>query len=111
MEQAEARREGEPAVEPPTTVKIFSVRSTLEATQGQIDGFSSQLLYKYHQNRVAFVGGWLEGFGLGCLQAGAERRGNHLRGFEDFYLNARARIWPRLSYMRSTADMPDSAQK
>jgi len=31
-------------------------RSTLEATQGQIDGFFSQLPYKCHQNRVASVG-------------------------------------------------------
>ena len=30
--------------------------STLEATQGQIDGLFSQLPYKYHQNRVASVG-------------------------------------------------------
>ena len=30
--------------------------STLEATQGQIDGFCSQLPYKCHQNRVASVG-------------------------------------------------------
>ena len=29
---------------------------TPEATQGQIDGFISQLPYKYHQNRVASVG-------------------------------------------------------
>jgi len=29
---------------------------TLEATQGQIDGFFSQLPCKYHQNRVAYVG-------------------------------------------------------
>ena len=30
--------------------------SALEATQGQIDGFFSQLPHKCHQNRVAFVG-------------------------------------------------------
>jgi len=30
--------------------------TTLEATQGQIDGFFSQLPYKYHQNWVASVG-------------------------------------------------------
>jgi len=28
----------------------------LEATQGQMDGFFSQLPYKCHQNRVAYVG-------------------------------------------------------
>ena len=31
-------------------------RAALEATQGQIDGFFSQLPYKCHQNRVAHVG-------------------------------------------------------
>ena len=31
-------------------------QATLEATQGQIDGFFSQLPYKCHQNRVASVG-------------------------------------------------------
>ena len=31
-------------------------RTILEATQGQIDGFFSQLPYKCHQNRVASVG-------------------------------------------------------
>jgi hypothetical protein len=31
-------------------------RATLEATQGQIDGFFSELIYKCHQNRVASVG-------------------------------------------------------
>ena len=30
--------------------------TTLEATQGQIDGFFSQLPYKCHQNRVASGG-------------------------------------------------------
>jgi len=30
--------------------------TSLEATQGQIDGFFSQLPYKCHQNRVASVG-------------------------------------------------------
>ena len=30
--------------------------STLEAAQGQMDGFFSQLPYKCHQNRVASVG-------------------------------------------------------
>ena len=30
--------------------------ATLEATQGQIDSFFSQLPYKCHQNRVASVG-------------------------------------------------------
>ena len=33
--------------------------STLEATQGKIDGFFSQLPYKCRQNRVASVGDWL----------------------------------------------------
>ena len=33
-----------------------SKNPTLEATQGQIDGFFSQLPYKCHQNRVASVG-------------------------------------------------------
>jgi len=32
------------------------VRTALEATQGQFDGFFSQLPYTYHQNRVASVG-------------------------------------------------------
>ena len=30
--------------------------TTLEATQGHIDGFFSQLPYKCHQNRVASLG-------------------------------------------------------
>ena len=34
----------------------FISRSALEATQGQMDGFFSQLPYKCHQNRVASVG-------------------------------------------------------
>ena len=33
--------------------KRWQQSSTLEATQGQIDGFFSQFPYKYHQNRVA----------------------------------------------------------
>ena len=33
------------------------------------------------------------------VHAATERRGNNLRGFEDIYLEAKARIWPRLSYM------------
>jgi len=33
--------------------------TALEATQGQMDGFFSQLPYKCHQNRVASVGCWL----------------------------------------------------
>ena len=32
------------------------MQSTLEATQGEMDGFFSQLPYKCHQNRVASVG-------------------------------------------------------
>jgi len=36
--------------------------SALEATQGQIDGFCSQLPYKCHQNRVASVGDSLKIF-------------------------------------------------
>ena len=35
-------------------------RAAMEATQGQIDGFFSQLPYKCHQNRVASVGDWLQ---------------------------------------------------
>jgi len=37
-----------------TSVKTMSI-TTLEATQGQMDGFFSQLPYKSHQNRVASV--------------------------------------------------------
>ena len=32
------------------------LNTALEATQGQMDGFFSQLPYKCHQNRVASVG-------------------------------------------------------
>ena len=35
---------------------VVPIGTTLEATQGQIDGFFSQLPYKCHQNRVASVG-------------------------------------------------------
>ena len=35
-------------------------RSALEATQGQMDGFSSQLVYQYHLEEVASVGNALE---------------------------------------------------
>ena len=34
----------------------LGTKPTLEATQGQIDGFFGQLPYKCHQNRVASVG-------------------------------------------------------
>ena len=34
-----------------------SALPTLEATQGQIDGFFSQIPYNCHQSRVASVGG------------------------------------------------------
>ena len=37
----------------------------------------------------------------------SERRGSRLKGFKDFYLKAKAKIWPCLTYMchiRSTAD-------
>ena len=37
-------------------VQGVGLRSTLEATHGQIDGLFSQLPYKGHQNRVASVG-------------------------------------------------------
>jgi len=37
-------------------VQAESALSTLETTQGQIDGFISQLPYKYHQNRMVYVG-------------------------------------------------------
>ena len=42
----------------PSLDALIMVRrhDTLEATQVQIDGFSSQLQYKCHQNRVASVG-------------------------------------------------------
>ena len=35
---------------------VISPLTTQEATQGQIDGFLSQLSYKCHQNRVASLG-------------------------------------------------------
>jgi len=40
----------------------------------------------------------------------SERRGDNLKGFEGFYLKAKARIWPGLSYVcqiRSTAALRD----
>ena len=36
--------------------ETYRTLSTLEKTQGQIDGFFSQLPCKCHQNQVAFVG-------------------------------------------------------
>jgi len=33
-------------------------------------------------------------------EAASERNGNNLKGFNDFYLNAKARIWPWLSQAR-----------
>ena len=44
----------------PTRFPSFRALSTLEANQGQIDGFLSQLPYNCHQNRVAYVGDGLE---------------------------------------------------
>ena len=44
--------------------------ATLEATQGQIDGFFSQLPYTCHQNRVASVGDLTSDLPLGYLQGG-----------------------------------------
>ena len=38
-----------------TDVFKVTIHTTLETTQGQIDGFFSQLPYKCHQNRVASV--------------------------------------------------------
>ena len=38
----------------------MALKSTLEATHGQMDVFLSQLQYKCHQNRVAYVGDWLK---------------------------------------------------
>ena len=42
--------------DPEDTVQAVNVCLALDATQGQIRGFLSQLSYKCHQNRVAFVG-------------------------------------------------------
>jgi len=39
---------------------VLLPHTTLEANIGQIDGFLSQLPYKSHQNRVAYVGDWLK---------------------------------------------------
>ena len=41
-------------------VALKGPSSTLEATQGQIDGLFRQLRYKCHQNREASVGDSLE---------------------------------------------------
>ena len=41
---------------PPILFVVEGLRSTLEGTQGHIGGFFSQLPYKCHQNRVAYVG-------------------------------------------------------
>ena len=66
-------------------------------------------------------GSWCMDYGLWfainrCLEigvsiAGAGWTGNNLKGLNDFHLKAKARIWPRLSYMchiRSTAERPSS---
>ena len=53
--------------------------------------------------RRATSGPWLAMF---TAPSSTVRRSNRLKGFEDFYLNAKARIWPWLSYVchvRSTA--------
>ena len=44
--------------------------ATLETTQGQIDGFFSQLIFKYYLREVASVGNLSEDLPLGCLQGG-----------------------------------------
>jgi len=44
------------------------------------------------------------------LRATSERKGKNLNGVTGFYLEAKARIWPRLSYtchIRSAADLLD----
>ena len=54
--------EDHPVTEELTRVKEYMqklkavVGTALEATQGQMDGFFSQLPYRCHQNRVASVG-------------------------------------------------------
>ena len=40
----------------PSPTRISPPPPALEATQGQIDGFFSQLPYKCYQNQVAYVG-------------------------------------------------------
>ena len=40
----------------PFVLHLWENAPALEATQGQLDGFFSQLPYKCHQNRVASVG-------------------------------------------------------
>ena len=45
------------------------------------------------------------------LHSASARKGNNLKGFEDFRLKVKARIWPWLSYMCricSTADWSDA---
>ena len=38
------------------------------------------------------------------LVAASERRGNNLKGLKDLYLKAKAKIWPRLSYVPHSLD-------
>ena len=45
-----------PMMKHPHDCHVPQVLTTLETTQGQIDGFFSQLPHKCHQNRVASVG-------------------------------------------------------
>jgi len=47
---------GTPASDPSDPSDPITCFTALESTQGQIDGFFSQLPYKCHQNRVASVG-------------------------------------------------------
>ena len=42
------------------TIWSWPCYTALETTNGQMDGFFSQLSYKCHQNRVASVGDWLK---------------------------------------------------
>ena len=60
--------------------------STLEATQGQIDGFLSQLPFRYCLSEVASVGDWLK------ICSWAESR--VVQGLKDSYPKVKARIWP-----------------
>ena len=51
-----------PRARPAASCCNGSILSALEATQGQMDVFSSQLPYKCHQNRVTYVGDGLKIF-------------------------------------------------
>jgi len=79
--------------------------ATLEATQGQMDGFFIQLPYKNHQNRMASVGDWLKICPWVTSRAGGcrEHLGLHAMSSASIRMMRESGMPSRFTVLRGTA--------